>query len=116
MPLRVPHSVRREAIDVRGVDRAAVAAERGETDVVQDDVDDAGSTFGCARRFERRPVWLRVTDVDLDLARKRANGHYGTSTSTNPQDCGALEAAASSQAGERRSSADAMHGPPSRVG
>ena len=72
--LRVAQPVGHDAVDVRRGDRAAVAAQRGEPDVVEHDVDDARGPLGCARRLERRPVGHRVPDVDVDRALERL-GH-----------------------------------------
>ena len=68
VPLRVANTGRRDPIDVRCLDRPAVAAHRRETDVVEDDVQDVRCAIGCPRRLERRPVGLRVADVDVDRA------------------------------------------------
>ncbi len=66
VPLRVANAACRERVDVRRLDRPAVAAERGEADVVEHDVDDARRALRCLRRLERRPVGLRVANVDVD--------------------------------------------------
>ena len=71
MPLRVADAVRCDPVEVRRLDRTAVAAERGEADIVEDDLDDVGRAVRRLRRLKRRPVRLRVPDVDVDRACKR---------------------------------------------
>src|SRR6266480_5557674 len=70
MPLRVADAVRCDPVEVRRLDRTAVAAERGEADIVEDDLDDVGRAVRGLRRLKRRPVRLRVPDVDVDRACK----------------------------------------------
>ena len=74
VPLRVPHAVGRDLVDVRRLDRSAVAAHRRETDVVEHDVHDVRRPVGCRRRLERTPVRHRVTDIHLDATGERL-GH-----------------------------------------
>src|SRR5437764_14982831 len=71
MPLRVADAVRCDPVEVRRLDRTAVAAERGEADIVEDDLDDIGRAVRGLRGLKRRPVRLRVPDVDVDRACKR---------------------------------------------
>ena len=80
VPLRVAHAVGDDAVDVRRLDRTAVAVERREADVVEHDVDDVRRALGRLGRLERRPVRDRVPDVDVDHALERC-GHRGTSVS-----------------------------------
>ena len=53
VPLRVTDARGDDAVDVRRLDRAAVAAHRREADVVEHDVDDARRSVRCLRRHER---------------------------------------------------------------
>ena len=71
VPLLVAHTIGGDRIDVRRVDRTAVAAHRREPHVVEHDVHHARSTGRCLRRLERRPVRRRVPDVDVDRALER---------------------------------------------
>ena len=47
MPLRVAHAVGGDPVDVRCLDRTAIAAEGGEAHVVQHDVHDFGASSGA---------------------------------------------------------------------
>ena len=71
MPLRVAHALGSKLVDVGRLDRPSVTAHRTEADIVEDDVDHAGRTVGRLRRFERRPIGLRVPDIDVDDALER---------------------------------------------
>ena len=76
MELRVAHAVGDDPVDVRCLDRPAVAAHRREADVVEHDVDDVRRTVGRLRRLERRPVRLRIADVDVDRPLERRRAHH----------------------------------------
>jgi hypothetical protein len=67
MPLREPHSVCRDSVYIRGLDRTPVAAHRRKPDVVEHDVQNIRRIGWRPRRLERRPVRLRVANVDVDL-------------------------------------------------
>src|SRR4029079_16642395 len=69
--LRVADSVVRDPVDVRRLDRAAVAVQGREPDVIQHDVDDTGRAAGSLRRLERLPVRHRVPDIDVDRSLER---------------------------------------------
>ncbi len=71
MELRVAHAALHDPVDVRCLDRTAVAAHRREADVVEDDVEDAGRAVRRLRRLERCPVGLRVANVDVDRPPER---------------------------------------------
>ncbi len=66
MPLGIANAVGGKPIDVRRLDGTAVAAERGEPHIVQHDVHDARCALGSLRGLERRPVRLRIPDIDVD--------------------------------------------------
>ena len=57
-----------DAAHVRGLDRAAEDVHGAVADVVPGDEQDVGRAVRCLRRQVRRPVGLRVADVELDLA------------------------------------------------
>ena len=82
VPLRVAHAVAGDPVDVRRLDRAAVARHRREADVVEHGVHHVRRPLGRLRRLERRPIRHRVPDVDVDLALERL-GH-GCSSSSRP--------------------------------
>src|SRR3954468_10994169 len=71
MPLGVTHALRRDAVDVRRLDRPAVTTQRTETHVVEHDVDDVRRPRRSDGRLERCPVRLRVANVDVDDAFER---------------------------------------------
>ena len=64
--LRVADTGRDDPVDVRRLDRPAVRAHRREADVVENDVEHVRRAVRRLRRLERRPVRLRVPDVDVD--------------------------------------------------
>ena len=66
VPLGVAHAVVRDLVDVRRLDRSAIARHGREADVVEHDVDDVGRPVRSLGRRERRPVRRRITDVDVD--------------------------------------------------
>src|SRR5215216_5438848 len=71
MPLRVTDTVVCDPVDVRRLDRPAVAPHRREADVIEHDIDHARRSVGRLRRHERRPVRHRLPDVDVDRALER---------------------------------------------
>ena len=71
VPLRVAQAVRRDAVEVRCIHRAAITVQRREPHVVEHDVHHVRRAGGCLRRFERRPVGCRVPDIDVDGAFER---------------------------------------------
>src|SRR5690606_31031974 len=62
--LGVPGTVGGEPVDVRRLERAAIAPAGREADVVENDVDDARRTLRRARCLERAPIRLRVANVN----------------------------------------------------
>ena len=69
--LRVAQPLLDDSVDVRRLDRAAVTAHRRKADVVEDDVEHVRCPLGRFRWLERRPVRLRVANVDVDDALER---------------------------------------------
>ncbi len=69
MEVRVAQALGREAIDVRGVDVGAVAAEVGEAEVVDEDDDDVGRVFTGMRavRPRRRGLFEGAADDAVEL-------------------------------------------------
>src|SRR5438128_11440702 len=66
MPLRVPDPVVRDPVDVRRLDRPAVAAHGRKAHVVQHYEHHVRRAIGGLRRLERSPVRGRIPDVDID--------------------------------------------------
>ena len=72
--VRVPQPAGGEAVDVRGVDGRAVAAEVGEAGVVEQDHHDVRRTVrGGARRERRRRVDVRLGDNAVEILEKPAH-------------------------------------------
>ena len=71
MPLGIADAVGGDAVNVGGLDRPAIAAERGKADVIQHDVEDIGRAFRRLGGFKRFPVGLGIADVEVDPALER---------------------------------------------
>ena len=72
VPLREAQAGGGDAVDVGGADRAAVAAEAGEADVVQDHVEDVRRPLGRDGLLVRRPVGRRSRGCRGSRLRGRA--------------------------------------------
>ena len=81
VPLCVPHALRSDPIDVGSLYRPPVATHRREPDVVEHDVEHARGAVRRPRRLKRRPVWLRVANVDVDRPPELATRHASASLS-----------------------------------
>src|SRR5271169_4459678 len=66
--VRVAKARRRETVDVRRLDRRAITAEVGESEVVEQDHDDVGGAL--TGMLPLRPVWLRLGERPPDHAAK----------------------------------------------
>src|SRR5947209_2594501 len=78
MPLRVQQAVVGELLHGGHVDAAAEGRPRGEPRVVVEDDENVGRAFGRALQLVRRPIGLRVANVELDDT-VEALGHVGSS-------------------------------------
>src|SRR5262245_56214868 len=75
VPLRVPEPVVGELLQCRHVDPPAKWGRCREPCVVVENDEDVGGTFRRLLQFERSPVGLRVTDVELDDALEVFGSH-----------------------------------------
>ena len=64
--LRVANALLDDPVDVRRLDRPPVAAHSREAHVVEHDVQDVRRSLRRLRRLERRPVRLRIANIDVD--------------------------------------------------
>ena len=75
MKLTEAHAEVCEARHVRRLDQAAVAVERAKPDVVPVDDENVGRAVACARWLERRPVGLRIADIQGNASLKALLWH-----------------------------------------
>ena len=68
VPLPVPQSVARDAVDVRRLDRSPVATQGAESDVVENDVENVRRAGGSLRLLVRAPVGNRIANIEVDDA------------------------------------------------